>query len=200
MSADSKYKEFYDNAPTYSEAIAALQDKECPEQVVADVLSFKISPTEYESETVGEPCFADLLSTGLSERTLSGTTLDQMCNSFASWLIDESTEFGVDDMYGFSHYEVLEGNFLGLFEQKNLSVTAITDLLNAMEVLATSVVSVQDSGGGEEEGVSFGEYFSRFAEIFEALAVHPNATQEQKDKFLELSTLMKEKEAEVAED
>ena len=196
MSVNSKYKEFYENAPTYSEAIAALEDKECPEQVVTDILSFKILPTD--DGTIGDRLtqYNYLLPAGIDKRVLSSAALDQIFNVHIAWTEDDikdSTFF-----YSAETVELFEGTFCGLLEQANLSSETIGKFAKTVEKLSKALTDLQDSG--PEEEISFGEYYGWLAPIFEALAAHPNSTQEQKTKFQEFSAMLKEKEVEAAED
>lgn len=196
MNNINKYMTFYDNAPTYSDAIAALEDKECPEQIVADILSFKILPTD--DGTIGDRLtqYNYLLPAGIEKRVLSSAALDQICNVHIGWIDDDikdSTFFGSAETL-----ELFEGTFCGLLEQVNLSSETIGNFAKTVEKLSKAWTDLQDSG--PEEEISFEEYFGWLAPIFEALAAHPNATQAQKNDYLELSNLMKEKEAEAVED
>lgn len=193
MKTNSDYHEFYDEAPTFSVALAALQDEGCPEQIVADLLSFRILPTDDGSVDERFPAFADLLSTGLSGRTLSSLALDQICNQFVSWLVEESGEFGADDMFGFSHYEVFENIFEGFFDQEKLSLNSLENFISALETLAHKVIEVQESGSGSEEGVDFPGYFTVLADIFEAIASNANSTLDLKTRCEEFSQTLREK-------
>jgi hypothetical protein len=198
MSTDSKYKEFYDNAPTYSEAIAALQDKECPEQVVADFLSRKIWLADYD-DYAGDRIspYSYLLSAGIDNRELSSRALVQIFNSQIETIAEELEEF---EGRGFNMetIEVIEGCFCGLLEQVNLSSETIDKFLSSIEKVSKVSSDLRDSGTAEE--ILFVITFGWYAQIFEAIAVHPNSTKEQKYKCLVLSEWMRSKEAEAAED
>jgi hypothetical protein len=200
MSSDSKYKEFYDNAPTYSDAIAALNDNECPEQIVADILSFKVLPTD--DGTIGDRLspYYSLLPAGIDNRILSSDSLDQIFEAHVEGILEASVEFADGPGFFTQLHELFETVFGGLLEQVNLSSKTIGKFSSAMETLSKAMIDARSSEIGVEDGFDYYFYFGHFAEIFRAVASHPNSTQEQKDNFLEFSTLMKEKEAEVAED
>lgn len=195
-----KYASFYEEAPTFSAAIAALKDKECPEQVVADILSFKILPTD--DGTIGDRLtqYNYLLPAGIQDRELSSDALNQILNTHIEEILDWALEFA--DLPGCSSElaELIESEFSGLLEQVNLSSTSMDGLTSGMDKLSMAMIDARSSGIGVDEGFDYHFYFSHFVGIFEALAVHPNATKEQKDKCLQLSELMKIKEAEASED
>jgi len=193
-----KYATFYEEAPTYSAAIAALEDKECPEQVVADFLSWKIWLADYD-DYAGDRLspYSYLLSAGIDNRDLSSRALDQIFNSQIETIAEELEEF---EGRGFNMEtnELVEGCFCGLLEQVNLSSETIGKFVTSIEKVSKVQSDLRDSGTAEE--VHFGIMFGWYAQIFEAIAAHPNSTIEQKDKCVELSGWMKAKEAEAEED
>jgi len=192
MSTD-KYASFYEEAPTFSEAIAALEDKECPEQVVTDILSFKILPTD--DGTIGDRLtkYYYLLPAGIQNRVLSSDALDQIFNVYIEWIDDDIEDSSY--IYATEMVELFEGTFCGLLEQENLSSETLSNFAKTIEKLSKALTDLQDSG--LEEDLSFWQYYGWLAPIFEALAAHPNSTKEQKEKCLELAERMKTKEAEA---
>ena len=135
MSSDSKYKEFYDNAPTYSDAIAALNDNECPEQIVADILSFKVLPTD--DGTIGDRLspYYSLLPAGIDNRILSSDSLDQIFEAHVEGILEASVEFADGPGFFTQLHELFETVFGGLLEQVNLSSKTIGKFSSAMETL-----------------------------------------------------------------
>jgi hypothetical protein len=201
MSTD-KYASFYDEAPTFSAALAALEDKECPEKVVADLLSFDILPTD--DGTIGDRLtkYYYLLPAGIQKRVLSADALDQILNVHIE-MINEDTESALEGMGPFGALETaecFESTFDGLFEQVNLSSETIGKFADTVEKLAKAISDLRDSGSASEEQLDFEHYFENLAPTFEALAAHPNATKSQKDKCLEISELMKSKATEASRD
>jgi len=199
---NDKYASFYEEAPTYSAAIAALEDKECSEQVAADILSFKILPTD--DGTIGDRLtqYNYLLPAGIQNRILSSDALDQILNVHIE-MIDEDTESALQGMGPFAAQETtecFEYTFNGLFEQVNLSAETIGKFANTVEKLSKAISDLRDSGSASEEQLDFEYYFENLAPIFEALAAHPNAIESQKDKCLEISELMKSKATEASRD
>ena len=201
MSTD-KYASFYDEAPTFSAALAALEDKECPEKVVVDLLSFDILPTD--DGTIGDRLtkYYYLLPAGIQKRVLSADALDQILNVHIE-MINEDTESALEGMGPFGALETaecFESTFDGLFEQVNLSSETIGKFADTVEKLAKAISDLRDSGSASEEQLDFEHYFENLAPTFEALAAHPNATKSQKDKCLEISELMKSKATEASRD
>ena len=197
-----KYASFYDEAPTFSAAIAALEDKECPEKVVADILSFKILPTD--DGTIGDRLtkYNYLLPAGIQNRVLSADALDQILNVHIK-MIDEDTESALEGSGPFGALETaecFESTFDGLLEQVNLSSETIGKFADTVDKLSKAISDLRDSGSASEEQLDFEHYFENFAPTFEALAAHPNATKSQKDKCLEISELMKSKATEASRD
>lgn len=193
-----KYASFYEEAPTYSAAIAALEDKECPEQVVADILSWKILLADYDDHGGDRISpYNYLLSAGIDNRVLSSHALEQIFNSQIETIAEELEEF---EGRGFNMEtnELFERCFCGLLEQANLSSETIGKFSSSIEQVSKVSSDLRDSGTAEE--IWFSTRFGWYAQIFEALAAHPNANKEQQDKCLELLELMKRKEAEAAED
>ena len=190
-----KYASFYEEAPTFSEAIAALEDKECPEQVVVDFLSWKILLTDYEDYAGDQPSpYNCLLSAGIDDRVLSLRALDQIFNSQIETINEELDEFEGTGFNTETH-ELFEGCFCGLIEQANLSSETIGNFTSSIEKVSKVMSDLQESGTAEE--IWFSTWFGWHANIFEALASHPNSTKEQKEKCFELSGWMKTKEAEA---